>query len=87
MFLLKNMSWCGLFLVLSACSSAPTFSVFGAFFPSWLICVGIGFLTTLGSRLLFLKLGYDKLVSDRLEVYASIGTIVGLLTWMLFFGW
>ncbi|QCE32986.1 hypothetical protein FAI41_04885 [Acetobacteraceae bacterium] len=77
-----------LFILLAgcACRGAPSFPIVGAYFPGWLICLFIGGLSIVLFRVLFLKLGWDNPLTDRFFVYLSLGTIVGLTCWLLWFG-
>lgn len=74
--------------LISGCAygSAPSFPIVGAYFPGWLICLALGGISVLLFRILFLKMGWDNPLTDRFFVYASLGTIVGLTFWLLWFG-
>lgn len=74
--------------MLSACylSGAESFPVVGAYFPGWLICLFIGILSTIGFRIIALKLNLDRFLSFRLFTYLSLGAIVGLAVWTICFG-
>ncbi|QDH14877.1 YtcA family lipoprotein [Oecophyllibacter saccharovorans] len=72
----------------AACTIRGTtdFPVAGAYFPSWLLCLFGGVLSALLLRVLFLALGIDRYLTLRLCTYLSLGGIIGLATWYIFFG-
>ncbi|WP_448713535.1 YtcA family lipoprotein [Acetobacter indonesiensis] len=81
----------GLFVtaaLLNGCAAqgAPSFSVFGAYFPGWMLCGMIGVAVAVGLRVLFLACGMDALLSLRLFTYASLGVVAALLVWLVWFG-
>jgi hypothetical protein len=80
-------------LVLTASSSsacgvrgAPWFSLFGAYFPAWMLCGLIGVLGAVLARVLFVATGLDRIVTARLLTYGSLGVILALGTWLCGFG-
>ena len=64
---------------------APWFSLFGAYFPAWMLCGLIGVLGAVLARVLFAAVGLDAIVRARLLTYGSIGLILALGTWQC--GW
>jgi hypothetical protein len=74
---------------LGGCSShgAPTFSLFGAFFPAWMLCGLIGILAAIGARGLFVATGLSDVLPFQLFVCASIGVCLALIAWSLGFGY
>ncbi|MFH7812081.1 MULTISPECIES: YtcA family lipoprotein [Acetobacter] len=77
-----------LLLPLTGCkiAGAPSFPLAGAYFPSWMLCGLLGILVAVGLRVLFLATDIDALLRLRLFTYVSLGTITGLLFWLLAFG-
>ena len=75
-------------LSLCGCSEvgAPSFDIFGAFFPAWLLCGVIGVFVALGARLFFAARNLTDVVPFQLPVCTSIGAIVALLIWLICFG-
>lgn len=75
-------------LPLAGCkvAGAPSFPLAGAYFPSWMLCGLLGVFVAVGLRVLFLATDIDALLSLRLFTYVSLGTITGLLFWLLAFG-
>ncbi len=74
---------------LSGCAftrGAPAFSLFGAFFPGWMFCAALGLLAAVGARALFVVSGLSAALPYQLFVCASLGLLLGLLVWLLWFG-
>jgi hypothetical protein len=73
---------------LAGCSSngAPSFDLFGAFFPAWLVCGLIGVAGAIAARAVFVGTGLANVVSFQLFVCTAIGVIVAIMTWLLWFG-
>ena len=72
---------------LSGCAvtGAPSFVLFGAYFPAWMLLAGIGIVVGLGTRLALLAAGLAELLPLQLFVCTSTGLIVASLTWLLWF--
>jgi hypothetical protein len=70
------------------CSSggAPSFDLFGAFFPAWLVCGTVGIAGALVARLVFVGSGLANTLPYQLAVCAAIGVIVAILAWLIGFG-
>ena len=75
-------------LSLCGCSEAgaPSFDIFGAFFPAWLLCAVIGVFVALGARILFAARNLTDVLPFQLSVCTSLGTIFALLVWLVWFG-
>jgi hypothetical protein len=75
-------------LSLCGCSEegAPSFDIFGAFFPAWLLCALLGILVALGMRIFFAARNLIDFLPFQLPVCTSLGAIAALLTWLIFFG-
>ena len=71
----------------TAVASAPSFELFGAFFPAWLFCGIIGLVASGAARGLFVGTGLSQLIPYQLLVCVAIGVIVACLAWRLLFGW
>lgn len=65
---------------------APSFSLFGAFFPSWLLCSVLGIIAAFLARIIFVANGMANVLPFQLLVCTSIGVLCGALIWLLFFG-
>jgi YtcA family len=75
-------------LSLCGCSEvgAPSFEMFGAFFPAWLLCAVLGIFVALGARIFFADHNLVDALPLQLPVCTSLGAIFALLLWLLFFG-
>ena len=73
--------------MLTGCSfaQAPSFELFGAFFPAWMMCALIGIVGAAGSRVVLTTLPFIEAIPFQLAVCTAVGVIVGLLTWMVLF--
>jgi YtcA family len=75
-------------LSLCGCSEAgaPSFDLFGAFFPAWLLCAVLGIFVALGARIFFAARNLVDVLPFQLPLCASLGTILALLLWLVCFG-
>jgi hypothetical protein len=75
-------------LSLCGCSEAgaPSFDLFGAFFPAWLLCAVFGIFVALGARIFFLARNLTDVLPFQLPVCTSLGAIFALLVWHICFG-
>jgi hypothetical protein len=75
-------------LSLCGCSEAgaPTFDIFGAFFPAWLLCAVLGIFVALGARIFFATRNLIDVLPFQLSVCTSLGAIFALLVWLICFG-
>jgi hypothetical protein len=64
---------------------APSFELFGAFFPAWMLCALIGILGAAGTRLVLTTSTVNEAIPFQLAVCTAVGVIVGLLVWMILF--
>ena len=72
-------------LALSGCG-APSYNLFGAYFPAWMFCALAGIAGALVARLAFVTKGLSSEIPYQLAVCTAIGVIVAILVWLLFFG-
>ena len=70
----------------STVSGAPSYTLFGAFFPAWMFCAVIGILGAVAARAAMVSSGLAKVLPYQLFVCASVGLIVALLVWLIWFG-
>jgi YtcA family len=75
-------------LMLGGCSriGAPSFVLFGAFFPDWMFCALIGILVAVVARIAFVSTGLANVLPYQLFVCLSVGLIVASLAWLFWFG-
>jgi hypothetical protein len=76
------------YMTLTGCSggSAPSFDLFGAFFPAWLLCGIIGVAGAVAARIVFVSTGVANTLPYQLAVCVAIGVITALLVWLVGFG-
>jgi hypothetical protein len=84
----RFMCLCIACLGLSACGlrGAPSYSIFGAFFPAWLLCAGIGLVGSVVLRVLVIATGFEETLPWPLLVYTAFATGVALWLWLALFG-
>ena len=72
---------------LSGCAfgGAPQYEIFGAFFPDWMMLALIGIAAAIAARVVFVRTGVAEVIPQQLLVCCSVGVIVALLTWLLWF--
>jgi YtcA family len=74
-------------LTLGGCSmGAPSFTLFGAFFPAWLLCGTLGIVGAGVARAAFVASGLSQVLPYQLFVCTAVGLIVALLIWLVGFG-
>ena len=73
---------------LGGCSTggAPSFDLFGAFFPAWLLCGILGIAGAVAARVAFVGSGVANTLPYQLAVCTAIGVITALLFWLVGFG-
>jgi len=73
---------------LGGCASrgAPSFVLFGAYFPGWMLSAFIGIFGAIAARGIFVAAGLDSVLPFQLFVCSSVGFIVAALTWLTWFG-
>src|SRR5580704_18980377 len=76
------------YLTLTGCSAggAPSFDLFGAFFPAWLLCGTVGIAGAIVARVVFVSTGLAHTLPYQLAVCTAIGVITALLVWLIGFG-
>jgi hypothetical protein len=65
---------------------APWFSLYGAYFPAWMLCGLIGVVGAVLARVLCVAIGLDAILRARLLTYGSLGVILALGTRQCGFG-
>jgi hypothetical protein len=66
----------------SLADGAPSFELFGAFFPAWMLCGAVGIAVAIGARLVFVKTGLAEFLPYQLSVCAAVGSMVAVLIWL-----
>jgi hypothetical protein len=65
---------------------APAFNFFGAYFPAWLLCAVLGIASAIAARLFFVVKALNGALPFQLLLCSAIGMIVGVLSWLVLFG-
>ena len=75
-------------LALSSCSAqgAPSFMLFGAYFPAWMFCAAIGLVAAIVARAFFEATGLAYVLPYQLFVCVSIGVCAALAAQFVWFG-
>jgi hypothetical protein len=73
---------------LAGCANrgAPSYSLFGAFFPAWMFCAVLGIFAAIGARVIFVVTGLSSVLPFQLFVCISIGVCFAVLAWLFWFG-
>jgi hypothetical protein len=73
--------------LLSGCTvaGAPSFELFGAFFPAWMFCTTVGIIGAMVARAVITLPRLAEAIPYRLSVCTAFGVIVALCFWLLFF--
>ncbi len=74
------------FTLLSACSSAPSRSILGSYFPSWMICVLVAMVLTIAVRGLLVKVGVADALPAPILVYLAFTLAFSFALWLLWLG-
>ena len=64
---------------------APSFTLFGAYFPAWLLCAILGVATALAARAAFVATGLAQRLPFQFFVCLSLGVCGALLCWLAWF--
>jgi hypothetical protein len=70
----------------SGCSQAPSQSIFGSFFPAWMLCAALGFCAAVACRMILGAVGLDKQVLAPPLGYLAVAVAVTLFLWLYRFG-
>jgi hypothetical protein len=75
-------------ICLGGCSAsgAPSFDLFGAFFPAWLLCGIVGIAGAVVARVAFVSSRVADTLPYQLAVCVAIGVIAAVLFWLVGFG-
>ena len=64
----------------------PSLTIFGTFFPSWMLCALLGIAAAIASYQLFSRLRLSTELHPALLVYPSIALTVTFILWLTFYG-
>lgn len=65
---------------------APSYSIFGAYFPAWLLCAGFGIFGSILLRSLLIATELEEAVPLKLLVYCAFALGLCLWLWLALFG-
>jgi len=68
---------------LSGCNAAPTQSILGSFFPSWMICALAGIAGAVAVRLILSAIGIERVVPAPLLVHLATAVAIAFAVWLL----
>ena len=73
--------------MLTGCSlaAAPSFALFGAYFPAWMLCGLIGIVGAAATRVLLTSPALSGVVPFPFTVCTAVGVIAALLSWLALF--
>ncbi|MFC5473082.1 hypothetical protein [Paraherbaspirillum soli] len=71
-----------LFLQGCAPRGAPSYEIFGAYFPLWLLAGVLGLISALIAHRVFVSTGWAQIVPFQLSVCVAIGVTVAVLVWL-----
>src|SRR5262245_63667031 len=71
------------FALLSGCSSAPSRSILGSYFPSWMICVLVAMGLTIVVRVVLAKAGIADELPAPIVVYLAFTLAFSFALWLL----
>ena len=80
LFVLAMASFC-----LTGCAPAPSIVLFGAAFPDWLWCTGMGVLGMTLLHLVSVRTGKKAWLAPAVVVYPCVTALIAMLTWLLVF--
>lgn len=72
-------------LMLTGCSHAPEYTIFGSFFPVWIFCSVIGLLMTSGARVLIGRTVFAEHVAAPVLSYLSMAVFLSCILWLIFY--
>jgi hypothetical protein len=70
-------------MLLSGCSSAPSRSILGSYFPSWMICVLVAMALTIVVRAVLAKAGVADELPAPIVVYLAFALAFSFALWLL----
>ena len=68
-----------------AAQGAPSFALFGAYFPDWILVALIGIFVAAATRSVMVATGLDEILPFQLLTCTSIGVTSAILAWLIWF--
>jgi hypothetical protein len=84
--LLRGAMSTAVFALLSGCGSAPSRSILGSYFPSWMICVLVAMCLTIVVRAVLGKAGIADELPAPIVVYLAFTLAFSFALWLLWLG-
>jgi hypothetical protein len=81
---LAGLSLTILFL-LTGCSHAPEYSIFGSFFPVWIFCSAGGLLLATAARAVILRTAFAQHLAAPVLLFLSMAILFACMLWLLFY--
>jgi YtcA family len=72
-------------MTLVGCSHAPEYSVFGSFFPAWILCSVCGLLLAMGARAVVARSAMAEYLAAPVLFYLSMAIVFASMFWLLFY--
>lgn len=70
-------------VLLHGCAGAPSFALFGAYFPLWLASAMTGIAGAVVTWRLFVATGWADAIPFQLLVHTAIGLMIAEIVWLL----
>ena len=67
-------------------NGAPSYSLFGAFFPAWLLCAVLGLIAAFVFRGIVIAADLEEAMPLKLLVYTAFGAGLAIWLWLALFG-
>jgi hypothetical protein len=72
-------------ILLGGCRGAPSINLVGSFFPSWMLCVGLGVIGAILLRSVFVRTEVEPHLGPLPVVYFCLWILLTLGSWLVFF--
>jgi hypothetical protein len=74
-------------LLLAGCRSthSPTVDVLGSYFPAWVVCIVVGLVLAIITRLILIGLQLNSYLRPAPLIYLCLALCFTLATWLIFF--
>jgi hypothetical protein len=73
-------------LLACGCSHSPTLSLFGSYFPAWMVCAALGVIAAIVIRQILRLVDVDEYVVAPPLTYVGFAVAGACLFWLLWFG-
>jgi hypothetical protein len=73
--------------ILGGCSSSPSISLLGAFFPDWMFCIFGAMVMTGGIHVVFRSTAKLRVIGPRSFslIYVALTVVLAQIGWLIFF--